>query len=95
MPSIPKTNKVIKIKAPENRLPSNQRGYDSSWRTVRMQHLLNYPLCAECLDKKRFTVATDVHHLKKLAENPHLRDVSSNLQSLCHSCHSIKTARGE
>jgi len=71
------------------------RGYDSSWRMVRQCHLENSPLCHDCLSNGVYTEASDVHHLIKLAERPDLRDVSSNLMSLCHSCHSIRTGKGE
>ena len=74
---------------------SSQRGYDAAWQVVRLQHLQDYPLCVECLKRYIFTPAVDVHHIIKLAERPDLRDVSSNLMSLCHSCHSKFTAAGK
>ena len=37
----------------------------------------------------------DVHHIIKLADRPELRDDATNLMSLCHSCHSKRTAAGE
>ena len=95
MPWAPKTNKIDKLKVPENRLPSSQRGYDCAWRMVRRLHLLNNPLCVDCIKEKKFTPANEVHHLRKLADFPHLRDEPSNLLSLCKSCHSIRTAKGE
>jgi 5-methylcytosine-specific restriction endonuclease McrA len=96
MPWAPKTNKIDKLKVPENRLPSSQRGYDNAWRMVRRLHLLNNPLCFDCLrDHKTFTVGSEVHHIKKLSEFPHLRDEPSNLMTLCKSCHSKRTRAGE
>jgi len=95
MPWLPKTNKIDKAKMPENRPSSSKRGYDSSWRMVRLQHLLNNPLCSDCFKDQKLTVANEVHHLKKLADHPSLRDDPSNLQSLCKSCHSKRTAKGE
>lgn len=103
MPYQPKTHKKpnsfakksYQVAYDATRGTSNQRGYDNSWRTVRMQHLLNHPLCEDCLKNKKYEPATDVHHIKKLADNKNLRDVSENLMSLCHSCHSVRTANGE
>ena len=95
MPYKPNTNKIDKAKIPENRPSSSKRGYDSSWRMVRLQHLLNHPLCMDCLKEKKLTPANEVHHIKKLADNPTLRDEPPNLLSLCKSCHSVRTNKGE
>lgn len=61
------------------------------WRNLRAAWLTDHPYCEAC--KPLLTAATDVDHIK-----PHRGDWSlflsrSNLQSLCHSCHSRKTAR--
>ena len=55
------------------------------------------PVCEDCLAMKpeRVTEAVDVHHKIKISERPDLRLELSNLMSLCKSCHSIRTARGE
>ena len=95
MPWLPKTNKIDKAKIAENRPSSSKRGYDSSWRMVRLQHLLNNPLCDMCLKEHKFVQGQDVHHKTKLRVRPDLRDEPSNLQSLCHSCHSKITAKGQ
>lgn len=103
MPFQPKTHKQPSAFAKasyqnsydDKRLSSSARGYDNSWRVVRKQHLTNSPLCIDCLKDKRFEPATEVHHIKKLADNKHLRDDSNNLMSLCKSCHSKHTAAGE
>ena len=95
MPYLPKPNQQSKLKIKENRLSSNQRGYDSSWRMVRQCHIEQFPLCFDCLLRGIYTEGSDVHHIKKLADNPHLRDVAANLMTLCHSCHSIRTSKGE
>jgi 5-methylcytosine-specific restriction enzyme A len=97
MPNQPKTHKPskLKIKIIDDRPPSSQRGYNSSWRTVRGHHLLENPLCVDCLKHGIYMEGTDVHHIKKLKDYPELRDVPGNLMTLCKSCHSIRTARGE
>ena len=46
-------------------------------------------LCQECLRKGRLTVATEVDHIIPLEEGG--TDEGSNLQSLCHDCHALKT----
>ena len=39
--------------------------------------------------------ATQVHHIKKLAEFPALRCVETNCLPQCDSCHATRTRRGE
>lgn len=95
MPYLPKTNKVNKLKIVENRPNSYRRGYDRSWQIVRKQHIANHPLCADCLKENKYVAMQDVHHIIKLADRPELRDDATNLMSLCHSCHSKRTAAGE
>ena len=77
----------------KRRESSTDRGYDGKWRKARRLHLLKQPLCVHCLKTGKRTPATDVDHVI-----PHKGDMAlfwdmSNWQSLCHSCHSIKTAR--
>jgi 5-methylcytosine-specific restriction protein A len=67
------------------------------WPKLREAQLTKQPLCQACLTSipQRVTAATEVDH-----RIPH-RGVWSlfvdqgNHQSLCKSCHSAKTARGE
>lgn len=75
----------------------SKRGYDDKWERLRNYKLSVDPLCEDCLENqpKRFTPATEVHHMQKVAEHPELRLVLSNLRSLCKRHHSIRTARGE
>jgi 5-methylcytosine-specific restriction protein A len=98
MPNHPKTNKISRLntpKKPENRPNASERGYDNSWRKVRKYHLLHNPLCEDCVKQGLYIPGQDVHHIKKVSEHPHLRDDPDNLMTLCHSCHSIRTAKGE
>lgn len=58
---------------------------------LRPAQLLREPFCRECAKFGRRTRATEVDHIQ-----PHRGDWTvftdrSNLQSLCHSCHSRKT----
>ena len=103
MPFQPKTHKQPSAFAKasyqnsydDKRLSSSARGYDNSWRVVRKQHLTNSPLCELCLKEGRYVPGQDIHHKVKLRDRPDLRDDSTNLQTLCHSCHSTLTAEGQ
>lgn len=97
MPNHPPSNKISKLKTKvvENRPNAGERGYDNSWRKVRKHHLLYNPLCVDCLKNGLYTPGNEVHHIHKLADYPHLRDDPNNLMTLCKSCHSIRTSRGE
>ena len=66
---------------------------DERWNSLRTNQLLKEPYCCECAKKKIRTPATDVDHIL-----PHRGDWgrsldANNLQSLCHSCHSVKTVK--
>ena len=61
------------------------------WRTLRQIQLSKHPLCAACLSEGRITPALHIDHLfpwSQLGEDAFHINV---FQSLCHSCHSIKT----
>lgn len=60
----------------------------SQWRAIRAAQLRKEPLCRECAKAGRTTAATDVDHIDGDSTN----ESPSNHQSLCHSCHSRKTA---
>ena len=71
---------------------SHKRGYGAQWRKARAWHLKQSPLCVHCLAAGVVTAATDVDHIR-----PHKGDTAlfwdtNNWQSLCHPCHSRKTA---
>lgn len=66
-----------------------QRGYDRRWRRLRLMYLREHPLCVECLAAGRTVAATDVDHI--VAKRDGGSDDYTNLQALCHSCHSKKT----
>lgn len=46
--------------------------------------------CVHCLELGRATIATEVDHIIGIAQGGTHDD--ANLQSLCHDCHSTKTA---
>lgn len=69
-----------------------QRLYDRKWQRIRMVHLARHPWCEQCMRGGLYVPATDVHHL-----TPHRGNravfMTSDLESLCHSCHSKLTVR--
>ncbi len=78
--------------APEDRPPPSKRGYDRRWTRLRRWFLARHPLCAHCLADGRTTTATEVDHVQPLRDGGARLD-QTNLQALCKSCHSRKTAR--
>ena len=68
-----------------------RRGYGARWRKLRAQILMDEPLCRECRKAGRIVPATDVDHIVARADGG--TDDRSNLQPLCHACHSRKTVR--
>ena len=71
---------------------ASQRGYGVLWRRLRAMFLRQHPLCADPFNehKGRPVAATDVDHIVPRARGG--TDAFANLQALCHSCHSRKTA---
>lgn len=58
------------------------------WRRVRKLALQrDHYLCQDCLKEKRFTKATEVHHIRALTEHPELALNLNNLRCLCWVCH--------
>ncbi len=70
------------------------RGWIDSraWRQARLDHLAASPLCVHCLVQGHTTPATDVDHRIPHRGNYALFWDHGNWQSLCKSCHSVKTA---
>ena len=65
--------------------------YTERWREMRAAQLIREPYCRECGRHGVRTKATDVDHIVPHRGNrTRFYDVS-NLQSLCHACHSRKT----
>lgn len=71
-----------------------QRGYDAAWRRLRRMVLARHPLCADVYgvhaEHGETVLATDVDHIVPRSAGG--TDTFENLQSLCQSCHSRKTA---
>lgn len=75
----------------DTRESAAKRGYGRRWQRLRAMVLLSEPLCRECKSRGRVVAATDVDHIKSKERGG--QDEISNLQALCHSCHSVKTAK--
>lgn len=69
-----------------------QRGYSNAWLRARKAYITAHPLCVECLKKGKLTPATDVDHIIPHKGDKNLFWNENNWQSLCHECHSRKTA---
>jgi len=71
-------------------IAGDKKAYDrAAWRHyIKPAKLENNPLCEHCLKKGIETEATDVDHM----DGNHWNCDWANLESLCHSCHSKKTA---
>ena len=76
--------------------PPHDRWYRTKpWGRLRLDVLREQPFCVACRAEGRHTVATEIDHIR-----PHRGDRQwfwnrQNLQGLCASHHSAKSARGE
>jgi len=94
MPSLPPRHsrpKTTQHKRPERNRQQGRALHTGSkrWRTLRALVLQQEPLCRECAKDDILRAATQVDHVDGDDSNNDL----SNLQPLCHRCHSKKTAR--
>ncbi len=89
-PGCPNLNcQVHTVERQDVRPPAAVRGYDYRWQRLRLMFLRAHPIC-QCEDGCT-QAATDVHHKVPLDEGG--KNEWDNLQALCHSHHSKKTAR--
>ena len=78
----------LKAKKQSNRSSTtlNEHIYQSTrWRKL--------PLCEHCLKANVYKPVQIVDHIVEINDDESLAYVYSNLQSLCHSCHRVKTAK--
>lgn len=61
------------------------------WKLTRRRHLAAHPFCEECLKAGKRTKATMVDHIVPIKQGGD-KFAECNLQSLCWSCHSRKSA---
>ena len=64
-----------------------------AWKRLRGDQLLAEPFCRECAGRGVRAKATDVDHIRDHKGDWTVFTDPRNLESLCHSCHSRKTAR--
>ena len=60
----------------------------AAWQKLRASVLRDSPLCDSCKRRGLIVMATDVDHISGDPSD----NGRANLASLCHSCHSLKTA---
>jgi 5-methylcytosine-specific restriction protein A len=72
---------------------AHERGYDATWRKVRLMQLSEYPLCFDCNAQGYVVVATEVHHKRAIRDGG--SNSFDNLMSLCKPCHSKRTNAGQ
>ena len=71
----------------------HQKLYSNArWRKLRLMHLRRHPLCVQCQAEGITTPATQVDHITPHDGNIALMYDVSNLQGLCATHHSRKTA---
>lgn len=72
------------------------RGYDASWKRLRLRILAAEPLCRFCAEAGRVTPAVDVDHIDGFnsLDDPRRLD-PRNCRPLCKPHHSARTARDQ
>jgi 5-methylcytosine-specific restriction protein A len=71
--------------------PKIQRLYDRAWQRKRRIQLAQFPWCQDCEEQGLYVEATDVHHEIR-HQGDRKKFIGSPLRSLCHACHSRRTA---
>lgn len=62
----------------------------ADWQAIRRAHIAKNPACVQC---GRIEQNNHVDHIVAHRGDERLRMDPNNLQTLCHSCHSRKTAK--
>jgi len=75
----------------DDRRNSFDRGYDTKWNKLRNIFIQDNPICVGCKPKGWIVAARIVDHIIPVHVAPERRLDVSNLQSLCRTCHTIKT----
>src|SRR5260221_569616 len=83
------------IPANVRRCDSHKRSYSGAWGRRSLLERADHPLCADHLARNEYVPATEVHHIVKLSLGGDMLPTSDGLITLCHSCHSKRTIRGE
>jgi 5-methylcytosine-specific restriction protein A len=96
-PGCPNLNcKEHRAKRLDARPSAASRGYGRRWQRLRLMFLRANPLCADPFglhaNSGEVAMAEHADHIKPKRDGG--QDKWDNLQGLCHSCHSKKTALG-
>ncbi len=85
------SSKSVRMHQPITTALSSKRTRGAAWMAIRDKVFKrDCGICVECTRHGRITVATQVDHVKPLAMGG--TDDLDNLESICHQCHSVKTA---
>ena len=76
----------------ERRKEFNDKYQTKHWRQLRQAQLRQHPLCAGCLAEGRIIQAQHIDHVFPWSKISPEAFYLNLFQSLCHSCHSVKTA---
>lgn len=82
-------NKPLKPFSKERRAYTRKFYNLKLWKRKRAFQLRKIPLCEICLSIKKVTAATVVDHIVPWENQTDF--LKNDLQSLCHSCHNMKT----
>jgi len=77
----------------KTRVNATDRGYTYRWRKARTLFLKRNPLCRVCAARGVDTAANVVDHIVPHKGDTRLFWDRNNWQSLCKTCHDIKTAK--
>ena len=64
---------------------------DERWREISREFLKQNPICDRCILAKLTIPSEHTDHIIPVRIKPDWKYEQSNLQALCHSCHSHKT----
>ena len=66
-------------------------GYGAQWKSISVAWLRDHPMCVRCEQRDRRVVAVHADHIIPVSVAPARVHDLTNIQSLCRSCHTIKT----
>lgn len=86
---------IHKDLAPSIRFRGRSPYASAHWRNFRVFYLKRHRICVDCESKGILRVATEIHHQIPIKNYPGSITDESNLEPLCHYCHSAKTFRAQ
>ena len=95
MPSLPKSKKRSWMPKRKKVYRQNDKSsfyHSKQWRMLRNWYIKKNPICAECKRQDKLTAGYCVDHIRPISIGGNKIDIS-NLQTLCESCHSKKSAQ--